>query len=757
VTVAVCSHCGAAIGPGALFCMKCGSDVSGQRPGMSTRVGGPRVDQASVTTTRISRAGLLAQLRDATLGDYEVLAELGHGGMANVYLAHDLHLDRKVAIKVLNPRVAQGEGMVERFRLEARTAAGLSHPHIIPIYAVRETDQLVFFVMKFVVGRPLDDILRKSGPLTVPTVRTILAKVADALAYAHRNGVVHRDIKPANIMIDAEGMPIVTDFGIAKVADRRGLTLTGTALGTPTYMSPEQCNADAITGASDQYSLGVVAFEMLVGRPLYEGDSVVTIMFKHVHEPPPPPEAFGPSVPPELAAAVIRMLQKAPEQRWPSLGDALPALRAEAGHEDTARTQMIELAKGGTHAELLARISTPRSPILVKGRGARAAASPATTAPAAPAPARSRAVWIAAAVLVLAGAGTLAVLQPWRNRAADPQGASVASPPPPAAVDSSVVPPPAAAAPTPSVETPPPAAESARGPAPAAAAPAVQLVRILDAPPSLPEGQVVSLRATVLDQQGRTMARAVRWSSSDPRVAVLRSDGQLSAVAPGRVTITAEANGHRADMQITVMPVVASVTVSPATGQLAPGESLDLVATALGRDGRTLADQTVVWRSSNERVAVVSSVGRATAVGVGATVVTAVAGGQVGTAQIAVTAPAAAPPAAQAPPPVVEEDPRQAITAVVQAYARALESKNLAQAKALYPAMSPASERRTRDALDAMEDLRVRLAPSQITVNGNTAQAVVTGEWVYRGGRLDVNNRYALERRANGWVIVHIE
>jgi hypothetical protein len=418
---------------------------------------------------------------------------------------------------------------------------------------------------------------------------------------------------------------------------------------------------------------------------------------------------------------------------------------------------MIELAKGGTHAELLARISTPRSPILVKGRGAREAAPLATTAPAAPAPARPRAVWIAAAVLVLAGAGTLAVLQPWKDGAADTQGASVASTTSPGAVDSSVVPPPPAAVPAPAVETPPPAAESARGPAPALAAPAVQLVRILDAPPSLPEGQVVSLRATVLDQQGRTMARAVRWSSSDPRVAVLRSDGQLSAVARGRVTITAEANGHRADVQITVTPVVASVTVSPATGQVAPGESLDLAAMALGRDGSALADQAVVWRSSNERVAVVSSVGRVTAVGVGATVITAVAGGQVGTSQIAVAAPAGAPPAAQAPPPVVVEDPRQAITEVVQAYARALESKDLARAKALFPAMSPSSERRTRDALDAMEDLRVRLAPSQITVNGNTAQAVVTGEWIYRGGRLDVNNRYEMERRPNGWVIVHIE
>jgi serine/threonine-protein kinase len=757
VTVQICPHCGAPIGPGALFCMKCGTDISGQQPGVSTRMVGTHAARVGSTTVRLSQADLLARLRDATLGDYEILAELGHGGMATVYLAHDIQLDRKVAIKVLSPRVAQGEGMVERFRLEARTAASLSHPHIIPIHAVRETDQLVYFVMKFVVGRPLDAILREAAPLPVPTVRTILAKVADALGYAHRNGVVHRDIKPANIMIDAEGMPIVTDFGIAKVADRHGLTLTGTALGTPTYMSPEQCNADTITGASDQYSLGVVAFEMLVGRPLYEGESVVTIMFKHVHEPPPPPEAFGPSVPADLARAVIRMLQKGPNQRWPAMEEALPALRGtDASHEDMVRTQMIELAKGGTNAELLARLSTPRSPIPVK-RGPRTPTPPAATVSApsgrAAARPRSRWVWIGAAVLTLAGAGVLAVLQPWRGPA--PATAAPGS----SAVDQSAAAPPDPVVPPPAEVTPPVGAVTPPDPA-AVTAPVVQLVRILDAPLSLPEGQVAALRAVVLDQQGRAMSRPVRWSSSDPLIAVLRADGRLSAVAPGRVTITAAADGRRADVQLTVTPVVAGVTVSPASGELEPGQSLILTVTALGRDGRALADQSVAWRSSNEQVAVVSSVGRVTAVGVGAAVISAAAAGQVGTAQIGVAAPppaAPAAPAAEKPPPVVEEDAPQAIAAVVQAYARALESKDLARVKALYPTISPALEGRTRDALDAMEDVRVRLATTQVSVSGNTALAVVSGEWTYRGGRLDVNNRYRLERRSGGWVIVNIE
>src|SRR5207247_5475005 len=208
----------------------------------------------------------LDALRQATLGAYEILAELGHGGMASVYLAHDLALDRKVAIKVLAPALLlMGEGMVERFKREARTAAALSHPHIIPIYAVKEDEHVLYFVMKHVPGRALDAVIHDVGPLPIVMVQTILAHVADALGYAHRHGVIHRDIKSANIMLDEDGWAVM-DFGIAKVVQAEGLTMTGVTVGTPTYMSPEQCATRDVTGASDQYSLGVVAYEMLTGR-----------------------------------------------------------------------------------------------------------------------------------------------------------------------------------------------------------------------------------------------------------------------------------------------------------------------------------------------------------------------------------------------------------------------------------------------------------------------------------------------------------
>ena len=192
-------------------------------------------------------------LRQATIGEYEILGVLGRGGMATVYLAHDLSLNRKVAIKVLAPALFQiGEGMIERFKREARTAAALSHPHIIPIYAVKESHHILYFVMKYVAGRPLDAVIRDIGGLPIKMVQTILAQVGDALAYAHRHGVIHPDIKSANIMLDEEGWAVVTDFGIAKVEAAQGLTITGVTVGTPAYMSPEQCATEEVTGATDQ-------------------------------------------------------------------------------------------------------------------------------------------------------------------------------------------------------------------------------------------------------------------------------------------------------------------------------------------------------------------------------------------------------------------------------------------------------------------------------------------------------------------------
>ncbi len=312
-----------------------------------------------------SEQELMNALRKATLGDYEILGELGQGGMATVYLAHEIALSRKVAIKVMSPAlILSGRGMVDRFKLEARTAAALSHPHIIPIHSVRESKSLLFFVMKFVAGRSLDSILNDLGPLPLPMAIAVLNQVGSALDYAHRRGVVHRDIKPANIMMDEEGLAVVTDFGIAKAPEAHDLTMTGATVGTPKYMSPEQCGALQVTGASDQYSLGIVAYEMLAGRTPFVADSLVALMYAHCGEIPKPLAELRPDCPPHIAAAVSRMLEKAPEKRFQSIKEALTAMGAGlVGDDDLVRTQMIGIAKLGKSAALLRSVTTPASPV----------------------------------------------------------------------------------------------------------------------------------------------------------------------------------------------------------------------------------------------------------------------------------------------------------------------------------------------------------------------------------------------------------
>jgi len=331
------------------------------------------IKSESVATEERAAQELLERLRKATLGTYDIHSELGRGGMATVYLAHEISLDRKVAIKVMSPAMLHGAGMVERFKREARTAAGLSHPNIIPIYAVHEIDGLLFCVIKLVEGTPLDSVMRELGQLPVPMVHGILAQVGGALGYAHRHGVVHRDIKPGNILIDDEGWAVVTDFGIAKVTESEGLTSTGMAIGTPTYMSPEQATADGVTGASDQYSLGVVAYEMLTGRPPFTGTSMMALMYSHFHDDPPSIRLFRPDVPDQLCDAVMRMLRKDPAARWSSMEEAVAAAGARPlQHDDPSRSQLIALAKTGLTHRIVSQARTPRSPVPRAARGAAA-------------------------------------------------------------------------------------------------------------------------------------------------------------------------------------------------------------------------------------------------------------------------------------------------------------------------------------------------------------------------------------------------
>jgi serine/threonine protein kinase len=285
-------------------------------------------------------------VEQALSATYELDCEIGRGGMGIVYRAKDRRLKRFVAIKLLPPELSFRRDIRSRFLKEAETAAQLSHPNIVPIYSVDEVGNLVFFVMACIDGDNLARKLQLRGPLPIEDVRRWVQEVGDALAYAHSRGVVHRDIKPDNILLDGiDGRALVTDFGIARAASDSGegarLTATGMAIGTPAYMSPEQASGDRdLDARSDLYSLGIVAYQMLCGEPPFLGNTTPALLVKHLAEAPVPISQRRPDVPPDLAAVVMKLLEKNPDHRFQSSSDMLQVLRTGvipgAGRMNTA-------------------------------------------------------------------------------------------------------------------------------------------------------------------------------------------------------------------------------------------------------------------------------------------------------------------------------------------------------------------------------------------------------------------------------------
>ncbi len=273
----------------------------------------------------------LAVIRAALEGEYEVLQELGRGGMAVVYRAREKALEREVAIKVLPFTLAMDDGVVQRFQREARTSAQLEHPHIVPIYRVGHAGQVTYFVMQFLRGQTLGDRLLQDGSLPARDVARLLREVGSALGYAAKQGVVHRDVKPDNIMIDANGRAIVTDFGIARSAAESRLTATGLSVGTPRYMSPEQARAKAMDGRSDLYSLGIVAYEALTGARPFDGEDPFAILMAHINTPPPVPTLVTEEER-SVYAVIERLIAKDPDKRYQTADEMLIALDAGSAH-----------------------------------------------------------------------------------------------------------------------------------------------------------------------------------------------------------------------------------------------------------------------------------------------------------------------------------------------------------------------------------------------------------------------------------------
>jgi len=270
-------------------------------------------------------------LRDTLVdGRYLVQHRIGSGGMADVYCAEDQQLGRRIALKVLHARFAEDPDFVERFRREASAAAGLSHPNIVQVYDRGEWDGTYYIAMEFLEGRSLKQLVRDEGPLDPARAVDITIGVLKAARSAHRRGVVHRDIKPHNVIVDGEDRPRVTDFGIAR-AGASDMTETGSILGTAQYLSPEQAQGHAVDERSDLYAIGVLLYELLTGRVPFEAESAVTIALRHVSEPPMPPSAIRPDVPPALEAVVLRALAKDPAERFQSADEFLRELEKLRG------------------------------------------------------------------------------------------------------------------------------------------------------------------------------------------------------------------------------------------------------------------------------------------------------------------------------------------------------------------------------------------------------------------------------------------
>jgi len=250
-------------------------------------------------------------------GRYRILRKLGSGGMANVYLAEDEELGRRVAIKILNDRHANDEQFVERFRREAKHAAGLSHPNIVSIYDRGEAEGTYYIAMEYLEGRSLKELIQSRGPAPVPIAIEYVRQILAALRVSHRTGVIHRDIKPHNVLVDGEGRLKVTDFGIARAGPSQ-MTEAGSIVGTAQYLSPEQAQGAPVSESSDLYSVGIVLYELLTGEVPFNGETPVEIAMKHLSKVPAPPSRLRPEIPHDLDLVVMRALAKDPEDRYQS-------------------------------------------------------------------------------------------------------------------------------------------------------------------------------------------------------------------------------------------------------------------------------------------------------------------------------------------------------------------------------------------------------------------------------------------------------
>jgi serine/threonine-protein kinase len=343
-------------------------------------------------------------------GRYRIQRKLGAGGMADVYLAEDQELGRRVAIKILNGRHANDDQFIERFRREAKNAAALNHPNIVSIYDRGEAEDTYYIAMEYLDGRTLKELIVSRGAAPINVAIEYARQILSALRFAHRHGIVHRDIKPHNVLVDGEGRVKVTDFGIARAGTSQ-MTETGSIVGTAQYLSPEQARGGEVDPRSDLYSLGVVLYELLTGKTPFEGETPVEIAMKHLSNAPKPPSKLRSDIPPELDMVVLRALAKNPDDRYQSADEM------EADLERVARGATVAAATVDTATQVLRRAS------------AAAAAESATAATMIASPPATRARDVPPPVIEeeeYRGAGQDRPLWPWLVAAAFVIAAAVA-------------------------------------------------------------------------------------------------------------------------------------------------------------------------------------------------------------------------------------------------------------------------------------------------------------------------------------------
>src|SRR5262245_46546294 len=392
-TMTPCVKCHTPLPANSRFCSACGTDQTGG----DTQATGPV-------------EGLQARLQRIVAGQYRTERMLGRGGMGMVFLAQDLTLEREVAIKVLPPDFSTDPQVIKRFQQEAKTAAKLDHPNIIPIYRVESEEGLNYFVMKYISGTSLEDVLDQKQSLSDDYIQRILWEAACALGHAHSRGVVHRDVKPANIMFDHDGRVMLTDFGISKaLQSASGLTGTGMIIGTPHYMAPEQAKGQPVDGRADQYSLGVVGYRLVAGALPFSGDSVHTILYKHIFEEAPRISGLGTSASRPLTDAIQRALAKEPAQRFPTMEEFATALWPEqpvsASGKGTPRPASRPAARGPVTADTPTEHVSSHAPTTPMPSAAAPRARPGPTVPTGGKRSSKVGVFVLLGLIVAAGGG----------------------------------------------------------------------------------------------------------------------------------------------------------------------------------------------------------------------------------------------------------------------------------------------------------------------------------------------------------------